>query len=76
MAVFLLSCDFFAYLVFLSYTFIWLCQDNLCFDLLFDMYHNMPVISQSALLPRMGGVDITPILPRMGVGYFIKRTKE
>ena len=33
----------------------------------------MTVIPQSILLPIMGGMGITPILPRMGVGYFIKQ---
>jgi len=36
------------------------------------MYKNICVISQNILLPIMGGMDITPILPIMGVGYLLK----
>jgi len=49
------------------------CQDNLFFDLFLILYNNVTVIPQSILLPIMGGMGITPILPRMGVGYFIKQ---
>ena len=49
------------------------CQDNLFFDLFLILYNNVSVIPQSILLPIMGGMGIAPILPRMGVGYFIKQ---
>ena len=41
-----------------------------------QMYKNMSVVSQSTLLPIMGGVDMTPILPIMGVGHFIKQKRR
>lgn len=36
------------------------------------MYKNIYIVSQSILLPIMGGMDTAPILPIMGVGYFIE----
>jgi hypothetical protein len=40
------------------------------------MYNNTTVMPQSILLPIMGGMGMTPILPIMGVGLFHQVTKE
>ena len=60
------------FLFIFSYT----CQANLYFDFGFIMYKNMPALSQSVLLPIMGGMDTAPVLPIMGVGLFHQVTKE